>query len=259
MSHINQDFFSTPSSDMAYVLGLIVSDGCLSTKHQSKREFISIKSIDKDLLEDVKQAMDSEYGVYFAGKTKSGNDVWRIDISNPKIVADLKKLGVTERKTLVAKFPVELPTEFHADFARGLFDGDGHVGYYKYKNKGGANTSITILGTYDVLARFPHILGIKGSLKPYKTIWKFNITNHEELLKTYNVMYRDDNSLCLDRKKASFHEVFEWIELAISKPRYGTKKIALISELLTYGRRSAENRKLKKLAEEAKSANSASV
>jgi len=81
------------------------------------------------MLETVNEMMSSQYGIYDCGVSQSGNVVWRIDFSNTKIVEDVRRWGVTERKTFSTKFP-DLPAEFQRDFVRGVFDGDGSVSMY---------------------------------------------------------------------------------------------------------------------------------
>lgn len=55
---INDKFFSTWSLEMAYVLGLIITDGCIS-----KHGVISLSMNDKEVLEKVKAAMGSEHHI----------------------------------------------------------------------------------------------------------------------------------------------------------------------------------------------------
>ena len=55
---INENFFSEWSAEMAYVLGLFITDGCVSNTHM-----ISLSMNEKGLLEKVKRAMGSQHKI----------------------------------------------------------------------------------------------------------------------------------------------------------------------------------------------------
>jgi hypothetical protein len=215
-SFVDETFFEKPSAAMAYVLGLAITDGCI-LKRTSGTEFLSIKSIDKDLLEKVKALMKSEYGVYDCGLSDAGNTVWRIDIANEKIVRDVKKWGVHPRKTFTTTFP-KLPQKYHADFVRGVFDGDGGAYIYYYPKV--VATQVCILGTKELLDGVVKSVGLNTSVKPYRKISKIMFSAHAEAKRLYDFIYYGDG-ICLERKKTIF------------------------TEMVAYG--SAENRKKRKL------------
>lgn len=221
-SFVDENFFAEPNSQMAYVLGLIITDGCLYENHYGS-ERISIKSIDKDMLDMVKTMMKSEYSIYNCGKTSAGNNCWRIEIANQKIVDDVKKWGITPRKTFTTQFP-PLPKKYHADFVRGVFDGDG--GVYLYDYNGRKAIQFCILGTKSLLDGVVEAVGANVKVKPYRKISKIMFAAQNEIEKFYNFMYYKDNVPCLGRKKAAFGKLFEYWN----------------------GRRSAENRRRKKAA-----------
>jgi hypothetical protein len=229
-SFVDEAFFDTPNPQMAYVLGLIITDGCI-IKRKSGREFVSVKSIDRQVLAKVNEMMLSEYGIYECGVSSGGNMVYRIDLASDKIVAGVKKWGVTQRKTFTTSFP-NLPAEFHVDFVRGVFDGDGSVGYWFNKRVKNMAVGITILGTKALLRSIPAILGVKGHLKPYKKIYSLRIWSHEEVVRTYRTIYARQDAPCLERKKKTFEEALAIIMEATAKPRYGKKKAEHIRSLL---------------------------
>lgn len=118
---IDEDFFSNWSPEMAWVLGLIFTDGCLSGGR------VQICSIDLDLLEKVKKHLGSNKQVL---KTTQSYDktkfIYRIEFCREKMRNDLYKLGLVEKKSLILKFP-EVPKESIRHFIRGCWDGDGSV------------------------------------------------------------------------------------------------------------------------------------
>jgi hypothetical protein len=55
-----------------------------------------------------------------------------------------------ERKSLILKYPIDLPDCYFWDFLRGYFDGDGCVRVIKPKY-GITKVTFSIVGTYDFL------------------------------------------------------------------------------------------------------------
>lgn len=104
---------------MAYVLGFILSDGNVYTKTLSLKLSNKHKT-DKLLLIKINKVMDSNYPI------KTGPTFFRLRISNPIIIHDLRKLGVIQNKSKVIKFP-KVPNMYLRHFIRGYLDGDGWI------------------------------------------------------------------------------------------------------------------------------------
>ena len=234
-SLVDRQFFSEPNADMAYVLGLVISDGCICLSSRG-REYVAIKSIDLPLLEMVREMMQSQYAITDCGRSSSGNIVWRIRIANKQVVDDLKRWGVTPRKTFTTSFP-KLPGQFVGDFIRGVFDGDGTVGSYQYGSvdqpgEGRWALRASILGTASLLTPMVSVFGGSCRIVPYKKINKLIIGSHESLVSAYLAMYHSDDVRCLERKRTTFREVLNVIDQASRKPRYGTQKSIVVRGLL---------------------------
>jgi len=116
---------------MSYVLGFIVSDGCITvSKERPNRPFsLNITSVDKKHLYRIRKVLNSEHKI--SKKTGGGKDVaFQIQIRNQIITKDLIKLGIFPRKTSHLN-PIKVPGKYFPDFARGFFDGDGSVYIYE--------------------------------------------------------------------------------------------------------------------------------
>ena len=124
--YVNDDFFKTWSSDMAYILGFWFADGYIDTD----KNIFSITQHRKDsyLLQTMLHKMQSNYKLYFC------NQMCRFDIKSPKIVRSIIELGGMPRKSLVCQFPL-IPTQYLPDFIRGLWDGDGCICVHTVKQK----------------------------------------------------------------------------------------------------------------------------
>ena len=225
---INQDFFKKWSSDMAYVLGFFVADGCitLSKGRKSNPYMFNITSKDLEHLYNINKALSSDYKI---GKksNSSGSIAYQINVRNSVLSRDLMNLGVYLRKTYNLK-PIKTPEKYFSDFVRGFFDGDGSVYIYNV-NKVVQIKSSFVCTSLDFIAEFNErlyrVLGIpKKSI--HKTLGRkmgfmkqfsncFYIGDSEKLAK---FMYGNNPSLYLERKR----EIFE--KWALLKRRSFTKK-----------------------------------
>ena len=127
---VNGDFFKTWSNDMAYVLGFIVTDGCL-IEHRNGYNALNITNKDKEILKKILAVMDSDHKI--SVKSRGGTPKYKyfqIQIRNKDIYSDLIRLGLTPRKSKTIKMPT-VPSEFFGDFVRGCFDGDGAVSVWQ--------------------------------------------------------------------------------------------------------------------------------
>ncbi len=104
---------------MAYILGFIFSDGnihgtTLSLKLSNKY------ASDKNVLIRINKVMESTYPV------ENGSSFFRLRMSNPLLLYDLKTLGVLPNKSKILRFP-NIQEPFIRHFLRGYLDGDGWI------------------------------------------------------------------------------------------------------------------------------------
>jgi DNA-binding transcriptional regulator WhiA len=105
--NINENFFSSWSPEMAYVLGLLITDGCLSkVKNGSYR--ISLCLNDKELIEKVAKSMRSDHTITPSAHQKG---LYIFIFGRQKLAQDLIKLGMKPQKSLDVKFP-DVPKEY---------------------------------------------------------------------------------------------------------------------------------------------------
>lgn len=104
-----------------YLVGLITSDGCLS----SDKRHIDITSKDKDFLTELKEAVsiNNKIGIkYNTIKQKA----YHIQFANRNFYDFLLSVGLTPNKSLTLGV-LNVPDKFFIDFLRGLIDGDGCI------------------------------------------------------------------------------------------------------------------------------------
>lgn len=116
----NDDYFEEiDTPEKAYWFGFILADGNL---YNNKLQ-IALKESDKGHLEQLAERVGYN-GKMFYEKNKGS---WKLIIPRKKISNDLKKHGVTERKTLTIDETVfdKIPSKFLLTAIHGYFDGDG--------------------------------------------------------------------------------------------------------------------------------------
>jgi len=204
---INENFFSSWSSEMAYVLGLIATDGCVS-----KSGTVSLCINDKDLLEKVRRVMGSEHKIC---QSKHQEGLYCFHFARPRLVNDLAGLGILPRKSLNIKFPA-VPDAFLIDFIRGVFDGDGSVFFDKRSKNYPIRTKFTG-SSKEFIEKLE--LALQKLWMPVRRIYGQPTKNaisymfkygHKASEKLFAIMYKDvRKGLFLERKYNKFLDGFQ--------------------------------------------------
>jgi hypothetical protein len=209
--NINKNFFKTWSRDMAYVLGFFSADGNL-IKTKRNTHFFAFDSADKELIESIRTAMNSEHLV--SRRISETSEWYRLQIGSKEMFEDLLNLGVTPLKTYRMRMP-SMPKQYLNDFIRGYFDGDGNV-WLGYIHKQTTNCRLTLhvaftSGSEEFLTSLQQSLrglGLKGG-----SLFKVKNSNCSRLsyalhdaLKLSEIMYNVPHGLYLNRKMAVFEK-----------------------------------------------------
>ena len=114
------------SSNFAYAIGLIVSDGCLSKDGRH----IDLTSKDLEMIVNFQKALNTNYliGRKSGGKTRE-KEYFMVQFSNVRFYNFLCSIGIMPAKSKTIT-EVDVPDKYFFDFLRGLFDGDGTI--YSY-------------------------------------------------------------------------------------------------------------------------------
>lgn len=100
---------------LAYAVGLIATDGCVSNNS------VSVVSGDREMLETFKSCISR------AGRIgRHGENAWHVYVSSVDFCRWLATIGIHPRKSLTLG-SITVPDEFFFDLARALLDGDGSV------------------------------------------------------------------------------------------------------------------------------------
>lgn len=209
---INVNYFKTWSAKMAYFLGYIAADGCLSQRDDYNRHYCvlnwQIHKRDREALEAFCQDSDATYPI----KTMLQDRVC-LYITEQTMCSDLIALGITPRKSLTLQMP-PVPEPCIRDFIRGYSDGDGSIGFAcsKSHNQNTGHTAISkyiqwmVYGTPELLYAIREHLGLVvnvwGSIYPHSrtgkntSVLKFSACKAEAAL---SYIY-EDSPVHLSRK-----------------------------------------------------------
>jgi hypothetical protein len=133
---INDAFFSSWSAQMAYVLGVIYTDGCLHPGKDTDpharpyKSSLSIGQKETELLTKLLALMKCDARILHTPRreypTGAAGEMHSISICNSRVYSDLLAIGLTPRKSRTLVFP-EVPSAHTRHFTRGCWDGDGSV------------------------------------------------------------------------------------------------------------------------------------
>ncbi|MCK4462699.1 MAG: hypothetical protein KAU58_00115 [Candidatus Omnitrophica bacterium] len=203
--YIKDKFFSVWNSEMAYILGLLMTDGCLSRAQKGSYR-ISLCLNDKELLEKVAKTMGSDHAIVLSKYQKS---LYIFIFGRRRLIEDLMILGMKPRKSLNLRFP-EVPKEYLRDFIRGVFDGDGSV-YFETRSPKHPLVSSFVSGSKLFIYELERKLQELGM--PRRNIYEQKGKNvsysfkyrHKNSIKLFHLLYDEvNNGLYLERKINKF-------------------------------------------------------
>lgn len=131
----NERYFEViDSSDKAYFLGLLASDGNISPRLTAVR--IALKETDSWILEQFRKFLGNQAPELRTKISKNnGKEALpqkNLVLSRKAMVDDLIKLGITPNKSHTLKLSCDLGN-FKKDFLRGVWDGDGSITQRRFK------------------------------------------------------------------------------------------------------------------------------
>ncbi|MCM3709684.1 LAGLIDADG family homing endonuclease [Sporosarcina luteola] len=191
---VNEDFFKTWSHEMAWVLGLFITDGHVNKKVHS----VYLAQKDEDLLRKVAKLMDANPTI----AQGTGTRTTPMLIINSKIIKqDLERFGVTPNKSYSVAFP-NVPEEFLPAFVRGVIDGDGWVQNRGYVMNVTTASELFANGLLSVLQDWNLRSEITIELtQSKKTIYRIWVKGKHDLPKLANILYEEAGELFNENKR----------------------------------------------------------
>lgn len=194
-SMVNHHAFNIiDNAEKAYLLGLIESDGSVRTSHnelnitQHKDYYLYVKAIFDYILKDSKITNDK--------------DCKKIYCFSEEVVNNLINIGIVENKTYnqtnndIDKLINHIPEKYYNSFIRGIFDGDGSVGFYKDKNGNDIlNLSISVhterLRDFIVSEIRNVIMNDNISITSISNLYNISIHSRSNIIAFIKYLYKD--------------------------------------------------------------------
>ncbi|HUP00908.1 MAG TPA: hypothetical protein VM737_05230 [Gemmatimonadota bacterium] len=159
------------SETMAYVVGLMATDGCLI----SDGRHLSFGSADRELVETLLRCLGRPI-TYSTDLTRKRSLYFRCQFGDVRFYRWLQEIGLTPRKSLDLG-PIDVPDHYLDPLVRGLLEGDGSLLHYWYDGTGKARgkryeTFVTVFNSASrqhlewVRERLARSLAIQGALCP---------------------------------------------------------------------------------------------
>ncbi|MGW5879811.1 LAGLIDADG family homing endonuclease [Nocardiopsis terrae] len=211
----NDTFFDDWSDSMAWVVGLIWSDGCLT------KNMVEVCSKDSVLIEMIEGLIEQPHGM----RLKNGGRHLRINFSSKHAADRLRDMGLTEAKSYTIGWPVDMPEEYSGAFVRGLLDGDGCM--YLHLNRKGQQTHdlrVELVSASEALVggmtAWLDRHEIRHSVTPRRnSVFKVLVTQQAALRRLHGLLYPNEGVCCLFRKRINF-------DLWMTQPRARTGRPA---------------------------------
>ena len=224
----NKSFFKSWSPDMAYVLGVLYTDGCIA---QDLYRF-TVAQKEPELLEKCLKLMESDAKIAFTKKRGIAGAIYKFQINGKALIEDLLKLGLKPNKSLSLDFP-EVPLSYVRHFIRGCWDGDGSV--YLDKNDPGKPCASFISGSERFatgILRHLVTLGMPNTRiykRPQRNVFEFRFRG-PDCAKLYHILYDGvPESIRLNRKLERFEAIARYYSenepsTSLHSVRQGLKK-----------------------------------
>lgn len=192
----------------SYVLGLIISDGCLSYDKSSKRYRITIALNDLEIIQILHDVWTPKKSIYKYHKSYS------IISNNSFDINFIRQMGITERKSAITTMP-SIPQQYFGAFLRDIFDGDGCVyinktkainkqKMYHYVYCNIASGSLKFLKQLQTILRDNYKIHSDIAKDIRCQCWTLRIRNKLGIKRIFDLIYQD-KGLCLMRKKNKFN------------------------------------------------------
>lgn len=210
------------SNNLAYVIGLITSDGNLSKDGRH----IDFTSKDLEQVENFKKILNlsNKIGNKFRGKNDN-NIYYRIQFGNVDFYKFLISIGLQPCKSKIIE-SILVPQVYFVDFLRGYFDGDGFT--YSYWDKRWKSSFLLYLGFVSaslgfmewMKTRIDCFYGIKGTIKSCGKAAFQLVYGKKGSIVLISKLYYHNKVICLKRKKLKI-----WKALRIIQKQAGMSKL----------------------------------
>ncbi len=197
------------SSNFAYAIGLIVTDGCL----YNTGRHIAFTSKDCEQIENFLKCLNinSKIGKKAPGAGRE-KKYFFVQIGDVLFYKFLNTLGITSAKSKTLE-KIDIPDEYFFDFLRGVFDGDGYT--YSYWDKRWKSSFMFYLGFCSAAPVYLRWLreeifkktGAQGHVTSSVNSSCLQLKySKKEAIRVLEKMYYSHEVVCLSRKKLKINQ-----------------------------------------------------
>lgn len=213
--NVNTNFFKKWNHKMAWVLGLLITDGTIS------KNSVVFAQKNVYILKQIAYLMEADFVQGSIGPTRTTPT---LIINSKEIVNDLKDMGITENKSLTVPFP-NVPETFLPSFIRGVIDGDGWVDKEGYQMKITTGSKFFAEGLYNVFLSWQLNTNIKiEQTKTDQQIYRVNVKGKNNMISLAKKLYTYEIGKFVDYKRLrmSQHskELWSHLEHLVNNERY---------------------------------------
>lgn len=197
------------SPQIAYAVGLIVTDGNLS----SDGRHFDFTSKDVELVKTFKKCLNINNKISLKSAGKSNKKYHRVQFGNICFYRQLLNIGIAPNKTKTIGI-LQIPDEFFFDFLRGHFDGDGSCyGYWDKRWKNSFMFYVKFVSASKshiswLQAKIRDALGINRAIGKAGSIYQLSYAKKESKVLSTK-MYYDREIPCLKRKFEKLQKLLE--------------------------------------------------
>ncbi|MDT4368421.1 LAGLIDADG family homing endonuclease [Blautia faecis] len=161
---LNEHYFDEiDNQEKAYIIGLLMADGCVHKNTIS----ISLQEDDKYILEKINSLLGSNRPIKPINMKKKKityKNQYKLSIVNKYMANQLRNLGIVNQKSLKLEYPEWVSNNLLPHLIRGYLDGDGSI--IKTRNR------VSLTGTCMFLYKLKDVL--YDTLNIESTIYKYN-------------------------------------------------------------------------------------
>lgn len=202
--NVTKNPFDLTNIENHYWLGYFIGDGGFS------RTSISIFSKDFEIVEAFKLHCNNDCPIqsrdYYVKSDK--RTMYKSEFSSKEITMYLNQLGIPNNKKT---FNMQINFDLTWEIVRGLFDADGSLSKGEFKITSSNYDLVKKLETFFNDHSFRTRISTKGNSFDINVKWclikQFDSLGRKKLL--YNLLYPNEESMCLSRKKEQFSRLIE--------------------------------------------------
>lgn len=213
-AHPRRKVIPSWSTALAYVAGLIATDGCLL----SDGRHIILTSQDIDQLETLKKCLGLTNKISWKKSGYTGKPSSQVNFGDVVLYKWFQSIGITPRKTQTIG-AIKVPDDFFFDYLRGDFDGDGHSHAY-WDTRWRSSVSLYI--GFNCASRkhlewinttIYRLLGFSGYIQKKNSVYCL-LFPKQKAIGLYKAMYYGESIPYLARKKNKLDRQWEAVALA---------------------------------------------